>query len=362
MGDVVDVLEHRIADVVSTVDLPLRLAAEIDFFAGRVEPWCDPGAEYTTAIAARSLASLGRRSDALAALSLIDPATAPVDDVAVAAWAASRVGGPIVRSALARLEAVTSDFLDDEVPIGPRQMYVGLLHAAQGDLTRAVDELRAAIGVADSRAPLWGALCRLELGRVLRTAEAVPIGVSSSAPVLTAARTFFGAGGYRSLLGRVDEACATVSAVIEVGSPGRVGFGVQPPTDIRASKGLVALRHLVANQHRVVSAAELAVVVDGGDAARVASLLPAALLPASWESGDDDPDAAIGNATGTIRAVLFDDATRSRMTKLLRRTIAKLSESHRLVAAHLDASVVTGHGCRYRPAGAPVQWAGGLDR
>jgi len=358
MEDAADLLERRIPDVVSTVDLPVRLAAEIDFLAGRVDRWSDPAAQYTPAIAARSLASLGRRADALAALWLLDLDTASVADVAVAAWAASRVGGPMVPTVLARLEAVTSDFLDDDVPMGPRQMYVGLLRAAQGDLTCAIDELRAAIGVGDSRAPLWGALCRLELGRVLSTAEAIPIaGVPSSAPVLTAARTFFGAGGYRSLLGRVEAACATVPAVIEVGTPGRVGFGVQPDVEIRTSKGVVALRHLVANQDRVVSAAELALVIDGGDAASIA-----ALLPAAWGSGDDDPDAAVAGATGAIRAVLFDEATRSRVSKLLRRTIVKLSESHQLVAAHLDASVVTGHGCRYRPAGAPVQWGADLGR
>ena len=350
MEDAADLLEHRIPDVLSTHDLPVRLAAEIDFLAGRVEPWSDPAAQYTSAIAARSLALLGRQADALAALSLLDAGTAPVTDVAVAAWAASRVGGPIVSTALARLQAVTSDFLGDDVSVGPRQMYVGLLHAAQGDLLSAIAELGAAIAVGDSRAPLWGALCRLELGRVLRSAEAVPIaGVPSSAPVLTAARTFFGAGGYRSLLGRVEAACATVPAVIEVGPPGRVGFGVEPDAAIRTSKGVVALRHLVANQHRVVSAAELALVVDGGDAAGIA-----VILPETWGSGDDETDA--------IRAVLFDEATRSRVTKLLRRTIVKLSESHQLIAAHLDASVVTGHGCRYRPVGAPVQWGADLGR
>ena len=358
MEDVADLLERRIPDVVSTVDLPVRLAAEIDFLAGRVEPWSDPTAQYTTAIAARSLALVGRRADALAALWLLDLDAASVADVAAAAWAASRVGGPVVPTALARLEAVTSDFLDDDVPMGPRQMYVGLLRAAQGDLLCAIDELRAAIAVGDSRAPLWGALCRLELGRLLRTAEAVPfVGVASSAPVLTAARTFFGAGGYRSLLGRVEAACATVPAMIVVGTHGRVGFGVQPDVEIRTSKGLVALLHLVANQDRAVSAAEIALVVDGGDAASFAGL-----LPATWGSGDDDPDATVAGATGAIRAVLFDEATRSRVSKLLRRTIVKLSESHQLVAAHLDASVVTGHGCRYRPAGAPVEWNLDLGR
>ncbi len=188
---------------------------------------------------------------------------------------------------------------------------------------------------------------------MLRTAEAIPIaGVASSVPALTAAGTFFGAGGYRSLLGCVAEASAVVPALIAVGPPGRVGFGVQPDVVVRTSKGMAALRHLVVNQHRVVSAAELAVVVEGGDAARIA-----AVQPTVWTSGGDEAELEAVGASDTIRAVLFDEATRSRVTKLLRRTIVQLADSHQLIAAHLDASIVTGHGCRYRPVGAAVQWS-----
>jgi hypothetical protein len=351
--DAAEVLQRRIPDAMSTAGMSDRLAAEIDFLAGRVDRWCEISDSCTPAVAARSLVSAGRRSEAFAVLAKCDPTTAPLTEVAVAAWAASRVGGSFVPTALARLATDTSEFVDDELPVGPRRMYVGLLHAAQGDLAYAIDELHAAVVVGDARAPLWGALCRLELGRVLRTAEAVPVsGVPSSVPALTAARTFFIAGGYRALVGRVDEACASVPARIEAGPSGWVGFGVQPSTAIRGGKGLVALRYLIDHRDRVVPAAELAAVVDGRDVP-----VDVAALASTWAFGDDDRESTLAGTSETIRGVLFDDATRSRMTKLLRRTISKLSESHRLIAEHLDASIVTGHGCRYRPVGAPVEWS-----
>jgi len=351
MEDAPSLLEDRIPDLTSTVDLPVRLAAEIDFLAGRVDRWSDPGAQCTPAVSARSRALLTRPVDARQALARVDVATAPIADIAAAAWAASRAGGPTVATILERLDAEASEFLDDGLPIGPRRMYMGLLHAASGDLGLAIDELGKAVVVGDHRAPLWGALCRLELGRVLRTAEAVPFDASSAAPVLTAARTFFVAGGYRSLLGRVEHANAPVRATLEVERQSPVSFGVQPEVVIRSSKGLVALRHLVTNGHRVVTAAELAQVVDGGDGSRIA-----AMASAAWMSGDTEIDPLDAGASEMIRSMFFDDTTRSRVTKLLRRTITSLSESHRLMAAHLGASVVTGHGCRYRPAGAAIQW------
>lgn len=355
-GDASSLLEDRIPDVVSTADLPVRLAAEIDFLAGRVDRWSNPSDECTSAVAARSLALLGRSADSREALAHVDVGTTEITDIAAAAWAASRVGGPAVAMILARLESEAAEFLDDGLPIGPRRMYVGVLHAVRGDLGVAIDELSRAVGVGDRRAPLWGALCRLELGRVLRCAEAMPIAdAPSAAPVLTAARTFFGAGGYRSLLGRVAQADAQVRAVLEIGRPSRVGFGVQPDVEIRSSKGLTAIRHLITNGDRVVTATELAQVVDGGDASSIAVMASEA-----WASGETEIDEAA--ASETIRSLFFDDTTRSRMTKLLRRTIVKLSESHQLIATHLEASVVTGHGCRYRPAGAAVQWSLDPDR
>ncbi len=125
--DAADLLEQRIPDVVSTVGLPVRLAAEIDFLAGRVDRWCRPLAGVSPAVVARSLAASGRQAESRAALSLLDLDTEPVADVAVAAWAAARVGGPTVPLALARLEAEASDFLENELPLGPRRMYTGML-------------------------------------------------------------------------------------------------------------------------------------------------------------------------------------------------------------------------------------------
>lgn len=330
-------LEHRIPDVTSTVGLPVRLAAEIDYLAGRVDRWADPDTESMPAISARSLALLGRPADAREVLADIDVETTAIADLAAAAWAASRVGGPTIASLLSRLETGTADFLDEGLPMGPRRLYVGLLHAARGDLDLATDALSDAVAHGDRRAPFWGALCRLELGRVLRTAEAVPIGdPPPSASPLTAARTFFAAGGYRSLLQRVQEADAPVRATFDVGPQTVVGFGVQPSVAIRPSKGLVAIRHLVVNGPRLVPAMELANIVDGRD------------MPSRRIDAADSSD--------RLRALYFDDRTRSRVTKLLRRTVSKLTETHRLSGVHLEAAIETGHTCRYRPPGAPVWW------
>ncbi len=352
MDNAAELIERRIPDVVSTVGLPVRLAAEIDFLAGRVDQWCDVSGDCTPAISARSLALLGRMDEASRALELVDIAGADIGDIAAAAWAASRAGGGTAAALLARLEAEVLDFPDGEIPVGPRRMYTAMLRAAEGELPMAQDELTEAVGVGDARAPLWGALARLELGRVLRTAEALPKpGMRPAAPVLAAARTFFRAGGYRALSHRVENASGTVDALIELGRPCQVGFGVQPVTEVRSSKGLVAIAYLVRNAHRVVSAAELAAVVDGRDATAIASMTAevGGRLDLDWR-GDS------GEVGEAIRSVLFADATRSRVSKLLRRTIANLSQSHRLIGEHLAASVVTGYGCRYQPSGTPVSW------
>mgnify|MGYP000267987161 CR=1 FL=1 len=352
-------LERRIPDVVCTDELPVRLAAEIDFLAGRTGRWCDLSDQHPPALSARALALAGRHLEASTALGRVDVESSALVDIAAAAWAASRVGGPTVPLLLARLDRGGPEFVEDQFPAGPRRLYTGVLHAAQGELPTAIAELTAAAAVGDARAPLWGALCRLELGRVLRTVEALPVAdAAPSAPVLAAARTYFLAGGYRSLAARVEAASSSTTAVIDQGRPGSIGFGVQPASGIRSTKGLLALAHLVENEHRVVSAAELAMVVDGGDPASVAALTAEALA----SRATDDEVRQSGEYIDSIRAVLFDDTTRSRMTKLLRRTIANLSQVHQLAARHLDASVVTGYGCRYRPRGAPVTWRIGSPR
>ncbi len=77
----------------------------------------------------------------------------------------------------------------------------------------------------------------------------------------------------------------------------------------------------------------------------------------------DDPDPVDGHwvdgssVSRELRETFFDDTVRSRVTKLLRRTIVKLGETHRLLGAHLDAAVRTGHACRYEPTGSvEINW------
>jgi hypothetical protein len=131
-----------------------------------------------------------------------------------------------------------------------------------------------------------------------------------------------------------------------------VGFGVQPAVTVRTGKGLDALRYIIANRHRAVPAIELCRMLDGGDVAEIADLATGDVLAQLSAKGGDGND-----LVGQLRALFFDDSTRSRITKLLRRTIAKLGEAHRLLGLHLEASIGTGHACRYEPAGTvDVSW------
>jgi len=357
MEDTKDLIEHRIPDLVSTADLPVPLAAEIDFQAGRVDSWIIQSRRVSAPISARSLAFIGRSSEAQAALDGVDVDSAEPLDLARAAWAASRVGGPTTAALLARLEALTDDFIGGEAPAGPIALFTGMLRAASGDIAGAVEDMRMAVRIGDVRAPIWGALGRLELGRVLSTAEAVPLTEFGAAhPTLTAARTFFAAGGYRSLLQRVGEANEPVVATLQLGRPCIVGFGVHPAVPVKASKGLTALHHLVTNRDRIVSAAELAIVIEGGAAGEIAGLMPQAWQQMAARARQGGLDRATDGVNAEIRRVFFDDGTRSRVSKLLWRTIDKLDESCPPSSWHLRAAVRTGHACRYEPAGEPVNW------
>lgn len=365
----------------STAGLSGVLAAELDFLAGRFDRWAVRSDEVTAAVSARALAASGRDAAAASALGEVDVDHADPGDLAAAAWAASRVGGTIVGALLERLTGIVDPFLvgadvlardgDGEdtvgtrnvegagagICVGPTRMFVGMLRAAQGDLVAAASDLTAAVGVGDARAPIWGALARLELSRVLGTAAAVPLDeVAPVSPTVTAARVFFAAGGYSSLLERVVQVQRPVTATLLLGRPCSIGFGVHPPVPVRPSKGLVALHHLVANSDRVVTAAELAVVLDGGDVDDIAALMPEAWHRLSAASTSSDIEGAADDVSAAVRKVFFDDSRRSRISKLLRRTIDKLGEACPPAGAHLQASVRTGHGCRYLPAGAPVQW------
>lgn len=354
MEDAARLLEHRIPDVVPTDDLPFRIAAEIDFLAGRVDRWLEQSGSVSAAVSARSLAFAGHGAAAHDVLVSLDVDALDRVDLAAAVWAASRVGGMALEPLRERVDEEPDGFWPGDVPVGPKALWSGMLRGSAGDLERAAEELGIAVRQGDAQAPLWGALARLELGRVLRTAEAVPIGrLPAASPSLGAARTFFAAGGYRSLSARIAAIDEPVVATLDLGRTARIGFGVQPAVAVRSSKGLKALEHLVRNRGRIVTAAELAVVLDGGDTGELAGL-SSDLWRGALENGTLGDGSSLSE---DLRRVFFDERTRSRVSKLLRRTIDKLGEAHPLIGRHLTAAVSTGHRCRYEPAGSAVAWA-----
>lgn len=278
------------------------------------------------------------------------PAALSPGGAIIAAWAVSRVGPkPLAVELLERLLAVPAEFVVDPVPYGPTSLAIGQMHAVLGDLAAAAEELRTAVAVGDRRAPLWGALARVELARVLRCAEAVGAAAVSprdgeSERTVMAAQTFLTAGGYVALTRRLEaDVIGTNSGgptrgVLIPGERWTVSFGIEPVSSVRPSKGLTAIRHLVQHRHRSVPAVELARLLAGQS---VDDLLEPGVI--------DDVDGP--QNVERLRSVFIDDGARSRVSKLLRRTIDKLGESHGLLAEHLDASVSTGYTCRYVAAG-----------
>ena len=112
-----------------------------------------------------------------------------------------------------------------------------------------------------------------------------------------------------------------------------VGFGVEPPVRLAASRGLCVLRHLIATAGRPVLAVELERIADGAP--------PLAL-------GEDDVRLLLlGVDLDTLRAELLDDRARSRISKLLRRTVGRLADQHATLGRHLRSAVTTGRTCRY---------------
>jgi len=346
-----DILERRIPDVTSTCHLPDQLGIEVDFLAGRTERWArcstiGPG------LRARALIVAGELDEARAVLDEFETANASPHELIAAAWAVSRVGStPLAEGLLERVGQFGESFVVDEVPLGPRGTSVGLLRSTIGDLDGATIALREAAAIGDARAPIWGALARLELTRVLRCAAAVGVGANGQSTLdeaeraSLAARTFFLAGGYRSLLERTTHiAGERVRGTLLIGPRWTIGFGVQPNELIGSTKGLVALRHMLANRHRPVSSIELIRLLDGGDVDEIVDLVSGDTLGqlAADEVADSEVEAR-------LRKIFFDDSNRSRITKLLRRTISKVGESHRLLGDHLHAAIRTGHVCRYVP-------------
>jgi len=363
MDSTADMLERRIPDVVSTEDLPDQLAAEIDFLAGRTKRWID-SKSVGPGVKARALASANDMAAARNVLDRFEPEGASAQELVAATWAVSRCGPTaIAQRLLDVVESIDEEFLVQPtkagpMPLGPAVGVVGLLRATTGDLDGAIVALRSAAALGDTRAPVWGAISRVELARVLRCATAVTVEADARVSLdeadraLSAARTFLIAGGYRALLRRLNEvAKEPVRGVLVHGRQWTVGFGVQSETQIRSGKGLVVLHHLLVNSHRQVSCAELVRLLDGGDLDGVRALADLDLIR-QLEAQEPSSD-----VTDSLRATFFDDGNRSRVTKLVRRTIAKIGESHALLGRHLELAVRTGHVCRYvQTDGVQVAW------
>lgn len=336
------VLDRGVPDVIDTDALPLPLAIEIDYLAGRTRRWTTSDSGVGEGVRARALVVAGRSDEARAALDSIERnGPSDLQDLAAAAWAASRVGGARVADVLtAALGSADPDrFLTvGDVPVAHHALVVGLLAAARGDVEDAEVHLSAAADGGDRRAPLWGALARVEQSRVRWTlADLVPVedpgradAIETSRRLALAARTFFAAGGYRHLVSttaalfgdapEVDRAEPRLGHLIE-DDHWSVGFGAQPPVSVRASKGLLAVRRLV-TAGRPVPAVELEAFLDGADP-----------IPFSPES-----------LAGRLR----DPRARSRTSKLLHRTVDRLTGVHPVLARHLGATIATGWVCDYR--------------
>lgn len=354
MDSTADLLERRIPDAVSTGDLADAVAVEIDFLAGRSARWCNALA-VSPGLRARALVASGHPDLARTLLDEFDVARVSVQELAAVSWAVSRVGpAGLARALLDLVESRAEKFLVDEVPLGPTKSLVGLLRSTLGDLDGAVEAFEEAAFVGDARAPVWGALARLELSRVWRCRAAVADrsaateALGAAEQYTLAARTFLIAGGYQALIERANHDAAVVGTFLQ-GDRWTVGVGVEPAVTIRSSKGLSLLHYLLANRGRAVSAVELKGVLDGADAGELAALASVKLLGKGDANGSD--------VTTELREVLFDDAVRSRVSKLVNRTITKVAKSHRLLGSHLASAVSTGHACQYEPAGVvEISW------
>ena len=358
MSGRLDILDRAIPDTLSTDALSPALSAEVDHLAGRTEPWTRSDPDVQWGLRCRALVAAGSfeaaRQELVERTSTGEVETT-VQGLAAAVWAAARVGPPPVIEALQRqVDRLDDGFLlQDDVPLGSTEQLRGLLRAARSDLPGATADLGDAASIGDRRAPLWGALARLELGRVLRSSGADH---AASTRALTSARTFFAAGGYRHLA-----AVARLTAAPPIVGPGAVpglghlvagprwmvGFGVAPPVEVRPAKGLTAIAHLVVNRDRQVPAVELDRLLAGRPMSALAPKLDAAL---SVAQGPDDL-----RLCAELRAQFMDDRARSRVSKLLHRTTEKLGEAHPLLGEHLAASIQTGYACRYHAPGG-VLW------
>ncbi|MFV1990539.1 MAG: hypothetical protein ACC652_07345, partial [Acidimicrobiales bacterium] len=348
-------LDRAIPDLLSTANLSPKLSAEVHYLAGTTAVSSELLDDMTPGLRARQHLVAGEPSEARGVLEKAVEQRFTKQGLAAAVWTASRIGTPeILRHLGDELDLFDSDFvIDGEVPLGPRSMFTGLLAAASGHLAVAAEQLSDATRVGDQRAPVWGAIARIELGRVrwtmadLSGAEGAH---QQARRTLLTARTFFVAGGFRHL-GAVVQKLLVPPLPVDAGEPGlghfrseagwRIGFGVQPPCQVRKSKGLVALQYLIGNSGRRVPVVELERVL-GGEAPEPIDL---ALVERLIASGQQDR----ADVTDEVRRKLFDDRARSRVSKLLSRTLERLVEEHALVGQHLVDTIDTGFACRYNP-------------
>lgn len=358
-----DLLDRGVPDEVDTSALPTVPAAEIDHLAGRWERWVAPREDVPPAVRARALLSAGRVDGARSALGAAVAGPVTPQGVAAAVWTAARVGSPDHLEALAaQVAGLPRPFVTDgDVPITPTAVLDGLLAAARGDLDASAALLRDGVADGDRRAPVWGALARLELARVL-AAERDDLVAAGGDPAaaepergaaLAAALVCFTAAGHRHLRAcaedlarggpgspwpeRLNGDVATPGrGVLVPGPEWRVGFGVQPSVPVGASLGLVVLHHLLVHRGRRVSVVELDRVASGGDPR---PQLAADLAAAAAVAGG--PDAA------TLGEELLDERARSRVSKLVRRTVDRLEDLHPSAGRHLRAHLSTGWACSY---------------
>ncbi|MDE0804251.1 MAG: hypothetical protein OSA99_13135 [Acidimicrobiales bacterium] len=352
-------LDRGTPDSTPTDALDVVTACEVDLLAGRVDRWMVPGPRVPHGVAARAQVLAGRPS---AARALLDDAP-PVAEwspraLASAAWAISRVGSPRLAEVESALDTAGSSdrFLyEGDVPLGPTDSFLGILVAAAGELDRGARCLRAAAAVADERSPSWGAQVRHELVRVLLDA-AVDGDADASAErdsMRTMARMFYVSAGYDHQRERLDAVgspdpgprASAGCGILEPGPRWTVGFGVQPPVTVRPSKGLLAIHHLIRHRDRRVPAVELDAVVQSGAEPGLAALRT--VIDRAVECGGEDD----------LRVLLHDDQVRTRVTKLVRRTIARIGDEHRRLGDHLEAMVETGYSCAY--VGDRIPWATG---
>lgn len=357
MGPGFDDVERRAPEFVAVAGLPPFVVAELDFRADR------PGANVDGSCIAPTLRARAavQGGDAATAREILDGVCADAlgpHELAAAAWTVSRIGPRSLNHEVRDRLAVGPDFLEEGgLALGPRDLFVGMLDGADGRLPDAVDTLTRAAASGDRRNPFWGALARLELHRVQTTAGLCGAEIGDPRAAI-AARTFFAAGGYAGFLAQLrfesgadatDDAAHPAAGVMRESGSWTVGFGVEPPVVVQASKGLRALRHLVRHPTRRVSALELDLVA-GGDEAGADAVRDrlGAVLHAGGTADDEIP--------ARLREALFDDAVRSRISKLIRRTVTRLGSTHTTLAAHLDASLETGYACRYAVTATSASW------